>query len=96
MIAKTIAGRTALDVTRQTFFLQLGGWDHHDNVIDNQAAMLPYVSSAVGAFYNALVQLGVQDKVTLFTASDLAGRLLRMAEGPITRGAEIISLSAAG
>ena len=75
MIAKTIAGRTALDVTRQTFFLQLGGWDHHDNVIDNQAAMLPYVSSAVGAFYNALVQLGVQDKVTLFTASDF-GRTL--------------------
>ena len=75
MIAKTIAGRTALDVTRQTFFLQLGGWDHHDNVIDNQAAMLPYVSSAIGAFYNALVQLGVQDKVTLFTASDF-GRTL--------------------
>ena len=37
--------------------------------------MLPYVSSAVGAFYNALVQLGVQDKVTLFTASDF-GRTL--------------------
>jgi uncharacterized protein (DUF1501 family) len=75
MIAKTIAGRAALGVTRQTFFVQLGGWDHHDEVLVNQQAMLPYVSSAVGAFYNALVQLGVENQVTLFTASDF-GRTL--------------------
>jgi uncharacterized protein (DUF1501 family) len=81
MIAKTIAGRTALDVTRQTFFLQLGGWDHHDDVVGNQATMLPYVSSAVGAFYNALVQLGVQDKVTLFTASDFGRTLTSNGKG---------------
>jgi uncharacterized protein (DUF1501 family) len=81
MIAKTIAGRTALDVTRQTFFLQLGGWDHHDEVIANQQVMLPYVSSAVGAFYNALVQLGVQDKVTLFTASDFGRTLTSNGKG---------------
>ena len=81
MIAKTIAGRTGLDVTRQTFFLQLGGWDHHDDVIGNQQVMLPYVSSAVGAFYNALVQLGVQDKVTLFTASDFGRTLTSNGKG---------------
>ena len=75
MVAKTIAGRSALGMTRQTFFVSLGGWDHHDEVIANQAAMLPQISAAVGAFYNALTLLGVQDQVTLFTASDF-GRTL--------------------
>lgn len=75
MIAKTIAGRDALGMTRQTFFVNFGGWDHHDEVLNNQAAMLPVVSQAIGAFYAALESLGVQNQVTLFTASDF-GRTL--------------------
>jgi uncharacterized protein (DUF1501 family) len=75
MIAKTIAGRDGLGAKRQTFFVSLGGWDHHDEVLVNQGNMLPVVSQAVGAFYNALVQLGIQNQVTLFLASDF-GRTL--------------------
>ena len=75
MIARTIAGRSALGMTRQTFFVSFGGWDHHDEVINNQAVMLPVVSQAVGAFYNALELIGVNDQVTLFSASDF-GRTL--------------------
>jgi uncharacterized protein (DUF1501 family) len=81
MIAKAIQGRAGVGATRQTFFIQWGGWDHHDNVIDGQAAMLPQVSAAIGAFYNALVAIGVaqgvplENKVTLFTTSDF-GRTL--------------------
>jgi uncharacterized protein (DUF1501 family) len=75
MIAKTIAGRDALGAKRQTFFTSYGGWDHHDEVLTNQATMLPIVSQAVGAFYQALTLLGVQNQVTLFLASDF-GRTL--------------------
>ncbi|HMO05080.1 MAG TPA: DUF1501 domain-containing protein [Kiritimatiellia bacterium] len=75
MIARTIAGRDALGMTRQTFFVNFGGWDHHDEVLNNQAAMLPVVSQAVGAFYQALDLLGVANQVTLFSASDF-GRTL--------------------
>lgn len=75
MIARTIAGRDALGAKRQTFFVSLGGWDHHDEVLVNQANMLPVVSQAVGAFYNALELLGIQNNVTLFLASDF-GRTL--------------------
>jgi uncharacterized protein (DUF1501 family) len=75
MIARTIQGRAALGAVRQTFFVQWGGFDHHDDVLGNQATMLPQVSAAIGAFYNALVALGVQNNVTLFTASDF-GRTL--------------------
>jgi len=75
MIALTIAARQALCMKRQTFFVEFGGWDHHDEVILNQEAMLPVVSRALSEFASALVELGVDDAVTTFTASDF-GRTL--------------------
>ena len=81
MIAKSIQGRAAVGATRQTFFIQWGGWDHHSDVLENQAVMLPQVSAAVSAFYSALVAIGaaqgvpLEQKVTLFTISDF-GRTL--------------------
>ncbi len=75
MVARTIAGRGALNVCRQTFFMNYGGWDHHSETLPQQAAMLPVVSQAVGAFHAALVSLGAENDVTLFLASDF-GRTL--------------------
>lgn len=75
MIARTIQGRNALGAVRQTFFVQRGGWDHHDEVLGNQATMLPEVSAAIGAFHAAMVAMGLQDQVCLYTASDF-GRTL--------------------
>jgi uncharacterized protein (DUF1501 family) len=60
---------------RQTFFVDYGGWDHHDDLLANQATMLPEVNAAVKAFYETLVALGMENSVTLFTASDF-GRTL--------------------
>lgn len=74
-VARTIQGRAALGATRQTFFVSWGGWDHHDEVVGNQAAMLPQVSEAIKAFYDATAAMGVADNVTLFTGSDF-GRTL--------------------
>src|SRR6185369_17838276 len=81
MIARAIQGRAALGAVRQTFFVQWGGWDHHDNVLGNQAAMLPQISAAIGAFYNALNAMGIADKVTLFTASDFGRTLTSNSRG---------------
>ncbi|MEL6831615.1 MAG: DUF1501 domain-containing protein [Bacteroidota bacterium] len=75
MIAKTIAVRDTLGVNRQTFFVNFGGWDHHDGVLDNQTAMLGVVSKALAEFQAAMEELGVADCVTTFTASDF-GRTL--------------------
>jgi uncharacterized protein (DUF1501 family) len=75
MIAQTIAAREALGMCRQTFFVNVGGWDHHDEVILNQEQMLPVVSAALSEFQNALVELNVENDVTTFTASDF-GRTL--------------------
>ena len=81
MIAKAIQGRAAIGATRQTFFIQWGGWDHHSDVLDNQAAMLPQVSAAVSAFYSAMVALGVANNVTLFTTSDFGRTLTSNSRG---------------
>ncbi len=75
MVARTIAARAALGVKRQTFFLLWGGWDHHNEVLNNQFEMLRQVSEAVGAFYAQLDALGVSDRVATFSASDF-GRTL--------------------
>ncbi len=75
MAARTIAGRSVLGAQRQTFFIQVGGWDHHDEVIDNQQVMLGQISEAVAAFYDALAGLGLENQVATFTASDF-GRTL--------------------
>lgn len=75
MVAKTIAARRTLGFRRQTFFIMFGGWDHHDEVLNNQMAMLSVVSKGLAEFSSALVELGVQNEVTTFTASDF-GRTL--------------------
>ena len=63
-IARIISVRQELGAARQTFFVTVGGWDHHDEVLANQATMLPAVSSALVEFRNALVELGMFEDVT--------------------------------
>ncbi|MBU6302407.1 MAG: DUF1501 domain-containing protein [Verrucomicrobia bacterium] len=75
MIAKAIAGRGALGQKRQTFFVQYGGWDHHDEVLTNMAGQVAGLSAGLLAFQRCLEALGVGDQVTLFTASDFARTL---------------------
>ena len=75
MVAKTIGARAALGQTRQIFLVSRGGWDNHQELINAHAALLPEVSQALQAFYNATVELGVANEVTTFTASDF-GRTL--------------------
>lgn len=75
MIAKIVSANGKFGARRQIFFVQLGGWDHHDEVLDNQLTMLRTVSQAIGTFSSALTEIGMADKVTLFTASDF-GRTL--------------------
>lgn len=81
LIAKTISVRNALGVTQQTFFVNYGGWDHHDEILDNQMEMLGVVSKAIGELNSALIELGVDGDVTLFTISDFARTLTSNGNG---------------
>ena len=80
-VAKVIkfnAGAPALGLTRQIFFCQLGGFDTHQNQVTTQANLLAQLGNAVKAFYDATVELGVEQQVTTFTLSDF-GRTLQPA-----------------
>lgn len=67
-----------INMKRQIFFVQLGGFDTHSAQLNGQGTLLTQVSQAISAFYNATIELGLQDKITLFTMSDF-GRTLQPA-----------------
>ncbi|CAM3747103.1 DUF1501 domain-containing protein [Parendozoicomonas haliclonae] len=75
MVARTIKASSALQLPQQTFFIRYIGWDHHDELLSNQAGMLKIVSQALGEFQSALDELSIADKVVTFTGSDF-GRTL--------------------
>ena len=67
-----------INMKRQIFFVQIGGFDTHSAQLNGQGTLLLQVSQAINAFFNATVELGLQDKITLFTMSDF-GRTLQPA-----------------
>jgi uncharacterized protein (DUF1501 family) len=73
-----------INMKRQIFFVQIGGFDTHSSQIGGQTTLLTQVSQAISAFYAATVELGLQDKITLFTMSDF-GRTLQ----PAGSGAQV-------
>lgn len=81
MMAEIMSVQAELGNNRQIFFTTFGGWDHHDNVIENQERMLPILSNALGELNDALGQLGLQNNVTTFTISDFARTLTSNGNG---------------
>jgi uncharacterized protein (DUF1501 family) len=76
--AKVMALRDALGLTRQIFFCSLGGFDTHSSqgvTGGAQPDLLTTVSEAMGAFYDATVELGIAAQVTTFTMSDFSRTL---------------------
>lgn len=71
-VAQLIQVRAALGVQRQIFFAGIGNFDTHSNQIALQSGLLSGISAALGAFYKATVELGVQNNVTTFTMSDFS------------------------
>jgi uncharacterized protein (DUF1501 family) len=65
-------GLAALGVQRQIFFCGIGNFDTHSDQLTLQASLLSGISPALAAFYNATVEMGVQNSVTSFTMSDFA------------------------
>jgi uncharacterized protein (DUF1501 family) len=74
-----------INMKRQIFFTQLGGFDTHSAEISGQGNLLTQVSQAISAFFAATVELGLQNKVTTFTMSDF-GRTFQ----PAGAGATVV------
>jgi uncharacterized protein (DUF1501 family) len=74
-VARMISARSTLGVSRQIFFVSTGGFDTHSNQAPTLTNLHTRIAGAMRAFYDATVELGVQNDVTAFTASDF-GRTL--------------------
>ena len=76
MVARLISVSSELGAKRQVFFVSIGGFDLHDNLVAQHPGLIGKVADAMRAFHDTTVALGVADKVTSFTASDF-GRTLQ-------------------
>jgi len=79
-VAKIIQVRGALSSNRQIFFCSMGGFDTHNFQLGDQGTLLSQLSAAMGAFYNATLEMGVGPQVTTFSLSEF-GRTLQPSSG---------------
>lgn len=77
IVAQIIAQRETLGARRQIFFVSAGGFDTHSGQASALPALQGQVAQAIRAFYDTTAELGVQNDVTTFTASDF-GRTLQV------------------
>ena len=69
-VAKLLKFKTQLNMSRQIFYVQLGGFDTHSGQLTNQNNLFTQVSQALKAFYDETVAQGIASQVTTFTMSD--------------------------
>ena len=70
MIARLIDARENLGQQRQIFFCATGGFDTHGDQLGPHAGLLGNLNACLAAFNGAMGEMGVQNNVTTFTASD--------------------------
>ena len=75
MVSKIMEARTALNMNRQIFFVERGGWDHHNELLEPQSGLFIELNKAIEIFWTAIQSMGLQNNVVLYTASDF-GRTL--------------------
>jgi len=80
-VANSINISASLGVGRQVFFVGMGGFDTHDNQAADLSGLQAGYSAAIKSFYDATVEMGMHDNVTLFTAADFGRALLENGNG---------------
>lgn len=74
-VAQLIASRTALGLSRQVFYVELGGFDTHAGQPGALQNLLTQLSQALSAFFAATVELGVAQDVVTFSHSEFSRTL---------------------
>jgi uncharacterized protein (DUF1501 family) len=69
-VAQVMSVRTQLNIGRQVFFCQLGGFDTHGAQAPTQDPLLQQLSQALGQFYLALQEVATDKNTVTFTASE--------------------------
>jgi len=79
--AELISVQQDLGLNRQVFFVRMGGFDNHGNLLDEHNMNLPELNNALFEFKNALEEIGKFDEVLTFTISDFARTLTSNGSG---------------
>lgn len=80
-VAASIAAREQLGMARQIFFVGIGGWDQHGELLGAHADKLATLSRGLGRFWSTLGELGVREQVVTFTGSDFGRTLVSNGNG---------------
>ncbi len=75
-VIKLVSNSPGINISRQIFFVSQGGYDNHQDQTADQGNNFLTLSPALLAFYNATVELGLQNKITTFSLTDF-GRTLQ-------------------
>src|SRR5262249_9760289 len=81
VVARLLAVRDTLAMSRQIFFVSTGGFDTHDAQIPNRRNCLGDVAGCLAALQSGMVELGIADQVTAFTQSDFGRTLTSSGDG---------------
>ena len=81
MVARLIAARETLGMSRQIFYVGIGDYDTHGDQAGRYPVLMRELNHALSSFYEATVELGVSDKVTTFTASEFGRTLTSNGDG---------------
>ena len=81
LIAETINIQSALNISRQVFFVNVGGFDTHSGQTSTLPALQSTLANALGALRSALQEVGQWANTTVFTASDFGRAMIDNGDG---------------
>jgi uncharacterized protein (DUF1501 family) len=79
--AQMISNHMVMGSQRQIFFIDYGGWDHHDELLESQAEMLTEMDTAISEFQSALNSINKQNNVITFSISEFSRTLTSNGNG---------------
>jgi uncharacterized protein (DUF1501 family) len=80
-VAETIKIRQFLNVSRQMYYVSVGGFDTHRVQANSLPALHVQLAAAISAFRDAMVEIGEWNNVVVFTASDFGRTLIDNGDG---------------
>lgn len=74
-VSKLILTQQERGTDRDIIFLEVGGWDHHEQLKDNLSSNLQELNRVIDTFQKEMVAQGMWDQVTMVVASEFARTL---------------------
>lgn len=74
-VSKLILTQQERGTDRDIIFLEIGGWDHHEQLKENLSSNLQELNQVIDTFQKEMVAQGMWNQVTMVVASEFARTL---------------------